>query len=54
MAIESSVLEYVVTNIKCKTLFITHYPQIGLELSQRVRKFALAIPSSDVPSIQPW
>ena len=26
-----------VSVIRCKTLFITHYPQIGVELSQKVR-----------------
>ncbi|KAG8828576.1 Mismatch repair protein msh3 [Serendipita sp. 399] len=35
VAIASSVLNYIVTKVKCKTLFITHYPRIGVELSQQ-------------------
>lgn len=35
VAIASSVLEHAVLQMKCKTLFTTHYPQIGVELSQQ-------------------
>ena len=35
MAIASAVLQQFVEKIKCKTLFITHYPEIALELENK-------------------
>ncbi|KAG8764683.1 Mismatch repair protein msh3 [Ceratobasidium sp. 428] len=35
MAIAHAVMQHLVENIKCKTLFITHYPLIALDLEQR-------------------
>lgn len=35
MAIAGAVLEHICQNIKCKTLFITHYPSLALELEAR-------------------
>lgn len=35
VAIATAVLDHMVSVIRCKTLFITHYPQIGVELSQK-------------------
>ena len=40
MAIASAVLQQLVETTKCKTLFITHYPEIALELE---RKFPAAV-----------
>lgn len=36
MAIAGAVLQQLIENTKCKTLFITHYPEVALDL---VRKF---------------
>lgn len=36
MAIAHAVMQYLIETIKCKTLFITHYPIIALDLEQRV------------------
>ncbi|KAI0071810.1 hypothetical protein K474DRAFT_1668569 [Panus rudis PR-1116 ss-1] len=35
MAVASAVLQHLVQNIKCKTLFITHYPQVANDLERR-------------------
>ena len=35
MAIASAVLQHLVQTTKCKTLFITHYPEIALELEKQ-------------------
>ncbi|KAG8715116.1 Mismatch repair protein msh3 [Ceratobasidium sp. 394] len=35
MAIAHAVMQHLVENVKCKTLFITHYPLIALDLEQR-------------------
>lgn len=35
MAIASAVLQQLVETTKCKTLFITHYPEIALELEKK-------------------
>jgi len=35
MAIADAVLQHLVENIKCKTLFITHYPLIAIDLERR-------------------
>lgn len=35
MAIAGAVLGYLCREIKCKTLFITHYPSVALELEAR-------------------
>lgn len=35
MAIASAVLQHLVENVKCKTLFITHYPQVATDLARR-------------------
>lgn len=35
MAIASAVLQQLVEATKCKTLFITHYPEIALELEKK-------------------
>ena len=35
MAIAGAVLQQLVTKTKCKTLFITHYPEIALELERK-------------------
>ena len=40
MAIASAVLHHLVLHKKCKTLFITHYPEIALELE---REFPSAV-----------
>ena len=40
MAIASAVLQELVQKTRCKTLFITHYPEIALELE---RKFPTAV-----------
>ena len=34
MAIASAVLHHLVQNVKCKTLFITHYPQVATDLER--------------------
>ena len=34
MAIASAVLQHLVENVKCKTLFITHYPQVATDLAR--------------------
>ena len=34
MAIASAVLHHLVQNVKCKTLFITHYPQVAVDLER--------------------
>ena len=34
MAIASAVLQHIVQNVKCKTLFITHYPQVATDLER--------------------
>ena len=34
MAIASAVLQHLVENVKCKTLFITHYPQVATDLER--------------------
>ncbi|KAG9099780.1 Mismatch repair protein msh3 [Ceratobasidium sp. 370] len=46
MAIAHAVMQHLVENVKCKTLFITHYPLIALDLEQRVRS---APPSFSYP-----
>lgn len=35
MAIADAVLQHLVENIKCKTLFITHYPLVAIDLERR-------------------
>ncbi|KAH0827010.1 muts domain V-domain-containing protein [Lanmaoa asiatica] len=35
MAIADAVLQHLVENIKCKTLFITHYPLVAVDLERR-------------------
>ena len=35
MAIASAVLQYLSQTTKCKTLFITHYPQVAQDLARR-------------------
>jgi DNA mismatch repair protein MSH3 len=35
MAIASAVLQHIVQKIKCKTLFVTHYPLVAKELEKR-------------------
>ncbi|KDN51533.1 hypothetical protein RSAG8_00078, partial [Rhizoctonia solani AG-8 WAC10335] len=35
MAIAHAVMQHLIENAKCKTLFITHYPMIALDLEQR-------------------
>lgn len=35
MAIASAVLQHLVQNTRCKTLFITHYPEVALDLERR-------------------
>ena len=35
MAIASAVLQHLIENVKCKTLFITHYPEVALDLVRR-------------------
>lgn len=35
MAVASAVLHHLVQNIKCKTLFITHYPLIATQMALR-------------------
>jgi DNA mismatch repair ATPase MutS len=35
MAIADAVLQHLVENIKCKTLFITHYPIVAIDLERR-------------------
>jgi DNA mismatch repair protein MSH3 len=35
MAIADAVLEHLVDNVKCKTLFITHYPLVATELEKK-------------------
>ena len=35
MAIASAVLEHLVSQVKCKTLFITHYPLVATSLVRR-------------------
>ena len=34
MAIASAVLTHLITNIRCSTLFITHYPQVATDLER--------------------
>lgn len=38
MAIASAVLQHLVQTTKCKTLFITHYPQVATDLARRYPK----------------
>jgi DNA mismatch repair protein MSH3 len=35
MAIADAVLEHLVDNVRCKTLFITHYPLVATELEKK-------------------
>ena len=35
MAIADAVLQHLVETVKCKTLFITHYPLVAIDLQQR-------------------
>ncbi|KAI0747682.1 muts domain V-domain-containing protein [Daedaleopsis nitida] len=35
MAIAGAVLQHLVQNVKCKTLFITHYPQVATDLERK-------------------
>ncbi|KAJ1310165.1 hypothetical protein OPQ81_006909 [Rhizoctonia solani] len=35
MAIAHAVMQHLIENAKCKTLFITHYPMVALDLEQR-------------------
>jgi DNA mismatch repair protein MSH3 len=35
MAIANAVLQHLVENVKCKTLFITHYPLVATEAARR-------------------
>lgn len=35
MAVASAVLQHLVQNTKCRTLFITHYPQVATDLERR-------------------
>jgi DNA mismatch repair protein MSH3 len=35
MAIASATLEHLIQNIRCKTLFITHYPHIAMEIEKK-------------------
>ncbi|CUA72462.1 DNA mismatch repair protein msh3 [Rhizoctonia solani] len=35
MAIAHAVMQHLIENTKCKTLFITHYPMVALDLEQR-------------------
>lgn len=35
MAIASAVLQQLIEKTKCKTLFITHYPEVALDLARR-------------------
>lgn len=35
MAVASAVLQHLVQNTKCRTLFITHYPQVASDLERR-------------------
>lgn len=35
MAIADAVLHHLVQNVKCKTLFITHYPLIAIDMKRR-------------------
>ncbi|KAF8557342.1 hypothetical protein OG21DRAFT_1505567 [Imleria badia] len=35
MAIADAVLQHLVENVKCKTLFITHYPLVAIDLERR-------------------
>lgn len=35
MAIADAVLQHLVENIKCKTMFITHYPLVAIDLERR-------------------
>ncbi|KAF8610164.1 hypothetical protein BDV93DRAFT_483283 [Ceratobasidium sp. AG-I] len=37
MAIAHAVMQHLIENVKCKTLFITHYPIIALDLEQRYK-----------------
>jgi len=37
LAIANAVLEHLITQVRCKTLFITHYPQIGKELEAKAK-----------------
>lgn len=34
MAIAAAVLQHLVQHVKCKTLFITHYPQVATDLER--------------------
>jgi DNA mismatch repair protein MSH3 len=36
MAIASSVLQHMITEVRCKTLFVTHYPLIAEDLERQV------------------
>lgn len=35
MAVASAVLQHLLQTIKCKTLFITHYPLVAIDLEKR-------------------
>lgn len=35
MAIASAVLQHLVENVKCKSLFITHYPEVASDLERK-------------------
>jgi DNA mismatch repair ATPase MutS len=37
MAIAQAVLEHLIENVRCKTLFITHYPLLAAEIEKQVR-----------------
>jgi hypothetical protein len=43
LAIANAVLEHLITQVKCKTLFITHYPQIGKELEAKAKLVSSSI-----------
>ena len=40
MAIAGATLEYLVQNVHCKTLFITHYPLVALSIERKFPKDA--------------
>lgn len=35
MAVASAVLQYLIQTVECKTLFITHYPQVATDLEKK-------------------
>lgn len=35
MAIAHATLDHLVTTVKCKTLFITHYPMVAVDLQKK-------------------